>query len=233
MVRKWSYLNQNYLKAYKAFNSFKKVKTFKVFRKTTKFKKFTKGLTRVVKIKYVKRMFSLNYLVLKQITKSWSLNYIQWKQLSRFSQSFLHSPILSHGPNYEIFNEITKPTDQILNLHLFSCSTSLITRFMWSPVGSTKNNSSKALFTQQRLRNSKLSFIQTNSLNSSHSNECAHPLSLTFHNLSYHPYESSDSLNQIILYKSLISTTFHCNLQLVLNIYKVIVLNTLRITKTT
>ena len=215
MVRKWSYLKNNFSEIKKKTNFLKKSKTFKVFRKTTKFKKFSRGITKVVKIKYAKRMFSSNYFILTQISKWWSFNYLQLKQIYRFSQSFGYSQILSSAPNFEIFNEINKPSDLILNLHLFSCSKKLVNRFDFY---------SKIFIKKTKVKNAKLSFVQTNKFESSLSNEIAHPLNLYFEDLTYHPYTENQLKNNLPILVFLQNALLNNNLHLILNIYKILIL---------
>ena len=225
MVRKWSYLNNNLITTYKALSPLLKVKTFKVFRKTTKFKKFTKGITRVVRKKYTKRIFFTSYFVLPQITKWWSFNYIQSKQLERFTQSLNHSPFLSNTPNFDILNELAKSADKSLNLHAFSCSKTLIYR---STLNCPYINKALPVLKKSALYNAKISFMQTNSFQSLNDNDIAHPLNLYFENLTYHPNPTQPSLTQSVLFGSLKKSSHNQTLALSTDMYKILIKLTLR-----
>jgi hypothetical protein len=220
MVRKWSYLNNNLINNYKALNPLLKVKTFKVFRKTTKFKKFTKGITRVVRKKYTKRIFFTSYFTLPQITKWWSFNYIQSKQLERFTQSLNHSPFLSNMPNFEIFHELAKSIDKSYNLHTFSCSKTLIYR---SVLNHSNINKALPILKKSVIRNAKISFTQTNSFQSSNDNDIAHPLNFYFENLTYHPQSTSNNSIKNLLFDSLQKSSHNHVLAFSISIYKIII----------
>jgi hypothetical protein len=204
MVRKWSYLNFNYLNNPGLFSPSMKIKNFLVFKKTTKFKKFTKGLTRIVRRKYTKRSLHTSYLVFLQIAKYWSLHFIQSKQLARFTQSFGYSYINSHIPNFDIFKEATKPDDKFLNLHIFSCAKKISMKFL------TPNRvvTGKPFLIKTLPTNSKISFSQTDSLNSLSNNEVVYPLNIYFENLSYHPYSQNSLSTQGNTYLSFLNTLF-------------------------
>ena len=224
MVRKWSYLNNNLITSYKALTPLLKVKTFKVFRKTTKFKKFTRGITRVVRKKYTKRIFFTSYFTLPQITKWWSFNYIQSKQLERFVQSFNYSPFLSNTPNFEIFYELARSTDKAYSLHAFSCSKTLIYR---STASRAHTNKSLPVLKKSAIRNAKISFTQTNSFQSSKDNDITHPLNFYFENLAYHPDSTSANSIKNFIYDSLKKSSHNQVLTLSTNIYKILIKLTL------
>ena len=225
MVRKWSYLENNLITDRGALNPLLKVKTFKVFRKTTKFKKFTKGITRVVRKKYTKRIFFTSYFTLPQITKWWSFNYIQSKQLERFTQSLNYSPFLSSTPNFEIFHELAKSADKSLNLHAFSCSKTLIYR---SILSRSHTNQTLPILKKSIICNAKISFTQTNSFQSLNNNDIAHPLNLYFENLTYHPYSVSTNSITNSLFDSLKRSSYNQTLALSTNVYKIIIKLTLK-----
>ena len=221
MVRKWSYLNTNQVHDYLSLHQATKTKTFKVFRKTTKFKKFTKGLTKIVRQKYTKRKFNSMYFVLPQITKWWSFNYMQSKQVERFTQSFYHVSVAANMPNFDVFLAAIKPTDQSLNMHMFSCTKRLAYRV---------DNSfyqNKTFLVETAIKNAKLSFTQTTSFESLIENEISYPLNSSFEQLSYHPQSLITDQEKLQVYKSLVSTLFAHNLNYTVSIYRTLISLTL------
>ena len=226
MVRKWSYLNLQQVHESKVLRPLLKTKSFKVFRKTTRFKKFNRGITKAVRQKYMQRKFNTSCYVLKHITKCWSFSYIQSKQVERFIQSMYYSKLISSAPNHDVFYSISKSLDSDLHSHLFSCSKRLMYRFL-------KNaNLKNVLFIKTRIKDSKLSFAQTDSFESLSKNVITNPLTLYLDNIHYHPYTSasSDDHNQI-LNKVTQSSFLHVQ-SLILSSYKILIMSSLLIVHT-
>lgn len=221
MVRKWSYLNIKNPHNPLGLKPLIKKKSFKVFKYTTKFKKYNLGITRSVRQKYSQRKFYTSYLVLSQITKYWSLNYIQSKQIERFIQAMCYSSITSHSPNIDIFNSTTKSNEKNLNFHLFSCSNKLLYRFY------NINNYGKTLLTPVNIKNTKLSFTQTNSFDLLLQNDVTYPLNVYFGKLQYHPHLNPTNQNNELILNQVIESLLITNLHLILNYYKTFILLTL------
>lgn len=198
-----------------------KSKSFKVFRKTTRFKKFTRGITKAVRQKYSQRKFNTSYYTLKHITKEWSFSYIQAKQVERFIQSMYYSLVVSSSPNHDVFYSITKSTDLNLNSHLFSCSKKLIYRFL------KDSNKKKVLFTKTQIKESKLSFSQTNSFESLNKNLIFNPLTLYADNIHYHPYINISSDQLKVAIKEINQVLLKYSLNLIIGVYKILILTTL------
>ena len=225
MVRKWSYLNITKVNERQVFKPLLKTKSFKVFRKTTRFKKFTRGITKAVRQKYAQRKFNTSYYVLKHITKWWSFSYVQAKQVERFIQSMSYSLITSSSPNHDVFYSIIKTSDLNLNSHLFSCSKKLVYRFL-------KNDDTKnVLFTKTQIKDSKLSFMQTNSFESQNKNLVVNPLTLYLNNTYYHPYASTSSDEHEHIINKLVDSSLNHLLNITITTYKILILTTLVSTK--
>ncbi len=231
MVRKWSYLNQKNLERYAVLNPIVKVKNFRVFKKTTKFKKFTKGLTKVVRRKYAKRIFFSTYLILLQITKLWAANFIQTKQLSRFAQSFGYSFATSYIPNSDIFSDFNRPSDKALNFQFLSCSKTLLYRTLNRKSIFLKNSTNKPFFSKSSTKNAKMSLAQTTSLTSvSENSEIIYTQNLCYDNLLYHPTLTDPAKLNQLLCNSITHTLFYQNLKITTVLYKILI-NTILLKK--
>ena len=93
MIRKWSYINnylftnlnltEQWLRSVKLISIYK----FKVFKKSIKFRKFNKGITRMVRRKYIKyRRLTSNVSLLYSI-HAWSLAISKQRHFTRFFQA--------------------------------------------------------------------------------------------------------------------------------------------------
>jgi hypothetical protein len=180
MVRKWSYLKTFSLEHPSTLVPIKTVKAFKVFRKTTRFKKYNRGITRIVRRKYMKRKRKSSSLFAYYITKSWVQSYLKLRQFERFYQSFGSSRILSYAADYDVF----KVAPHCINdhgIHIFSCSKSLLNHF----INPRKLIKSPLVFTN--FKNSKLTYIQTDSLETTSQSNLAYPIATRLDNSNYHP----------------------------------------------
>ena len=148
---------------------------------------------------------------------------MQSKQLVRFTQSFGYTTINSGIPNFDIFEEAIKSNDKLVNLHIFSCTAKTLTKFMQlKPLSLVKPLLKKTLST-----NSKISFSQTNSLESLTKNEVVYPLNIYLDNLLYHPHSTNPENTYKSTYYSCLNILFLQNLQIVTINYKILLNTTL------
>ena len=189
MVRKWSYL--------KTFNSttpstllpIKTVKSFKVFRKTTRFKKYNRGITKIVRRKYMTRKRKSTLLFAYYITKNWVYHYLKLRQFERFYQSFGVSNIAAYAADFDVF----KVAPEHINdggIHIFSTTKSLFSFFQ------QKNASIYSSLKQSRIKNSKQTFIQTNSFEVLSNSSLSYPIAANLDNYEYHVMSTPSTVEQ-------------------------------------
>jgi len=142
---------------------------------------------------------------------------MQLKQVERFVQSFQYNSVLSNVPNIDVFYENTKTLEKTLNLHLLSCSKTLVYRF------TNIINPNKNLFNVNSIKNAKLSFSQTTSFDLLHQNDVTFPLNITVDNLNYHPLENNPKSLYNSTFSQLNNSLFLYNLNLILNYYKILI----------
>ena len=130
-----------------------------------------------------------------------------------------HSSITSHSPNIDIFNSVNKTNEKNLNFHFFSCSSKLLYRFC--------GDYYKTLLMPVGIKNTKLSFTQTNSFNALLNNDVTYPLNTYFDKLQYHPYLSPTNQNNELTLNQITQSLFLTNLNLITTYYKIIILLTL------
>lgn len=155
MVRKWSYLESNFLDLHiDSLSRLTSLYHFKVFRKTTRFKKFNRGITRMVRRNYARRKHQTNWLILSYITKSWVLNYLKTRQFERFYNSLGKFPISAFTSDTSVF---LLKHGSILNkngINIISCSKSVLMKHI--------NYSSGAQFLLNPTKNTNSAIIQAN-----------------------------------------------------------------------
>lgn len=132
-----------------------------------------------------------------------------------------YAPITSHSPNIDIFNSINKNNEKNLNFHLFSCSTKLLHRFY------NINNYQRTLLTPVGIKNTKLSFTQSNSFDSLLQNDVTYPLNTYFDKLQYHPNLNPTLQSKELILKQITQNLLAINLNLTVTYYKTFILLTL------
>lgn len=179
MVRKWSYLKTFDLVTPSTLLPIKTVKSFKVFRKTTRFKKYNRGITKIVRRKYMTRKRKSTSLFAYYITKDWVYHYLKLRQFERFYQSFGLSNITAYAADFDVFKVATERINEG-GIHIFSTTKSLFTFFQ------EKKLSLNSVLKQSRIKDSKQTFVQTNSFETLSNSTFSYPIAANLNNSDYH-----------------------------------------------
>jgi hypothetical protein len=145
VVRKWSYINQNYKSSCEVENlrlnyadsirpslnglgigQTSRRYNFKVFRKTTRFKKFKSGLAGVVRGVYATRKRRTENYVNLFIARDWAIFYLKQRQIVRFAQSLSLLPYESLASDKEVFFKRLPYVDNIGGVSIYTCSTTFV-----------------------------------------------------------------------------------------------------------
>jgi len=149
-------------------------------------------------------------------------SYLKLRQFERFYQSFGCSPILSYSADYDVF----KTAQQSINdngIHIFSCTKKLVEHF----ISSQQKLKSPLVFAN--IKNSRLTYIQTDTMATMSQSTLAYPSAIRFDNLNYHPFGTdltSEKTSHLItlLQKKSFMISYH-NIQ---SLYSVLILLTLQ-----
>ena len=222
MVRKWSYLKKFSLTKPSTLVPIKTVKAFKVFRKTTRFKKYNRGITRMVRRKYMKRKRKSTLLFAYYITKSWVQSYLKLRQFERFYQSFGSSQVLSYAADYDVF-KVAPHSINDAGVHIFSCSKTLVGHFLRG----RKLVQSPLVYSP--VKNTRLTYIQTDSLETTSQSNLAYPLAIRFDNLNYHPVQDNVTQQKTLqLIHDLSDQQFKTSKRFVQSVRSILILLTLK-----
>lgn len=130
MVRKWSYLENNFIPFDNVFNKIHPYFSFKVFRKTTRFKKFNLGFTKFLRKIYFKKKHRRNWINMSYITNSWSFFFLKNKQFIRYYQSIGCFFNKYYSTSIEVYNSKYQTVNENYGVNLYSCSKSIINYFL-------------------------------------------------------------------------------------------------------
>lgn len=222
MVRKWSYLKTFNLSKSTDLAPIKAVKSFKVFRKTTRFKKYNRGITRIVRRKYMNRKRKSTSLFAYYITKDWVHHYLKLRQFERFYQSFGLSNVSAYSADFDVF----KVAPERINdggIHIFSCSKSIFTHFQ------LQNTSLSSALRKSKISHSKQTFVQTNSFEVLSTSQFAYPAAASIDGQEYHiDSPTTTQTESAQLFKQLQHTQFHSTLCFTKSYNRVLTLLTLK-----
>jgi len=222
MVRKWSYLKTFKLTTPNTLAPIKAVKSFKVFRKTTRFKKYSRGITKIVRRKYMTRKRKSTALFAYYITKDWVYHYLKLRQFERFYQSFGLANVASYAADFDVF----KVAPERLNeggIHIFSVSKSIFSYFQ------RKNISTNSALRQSKVYNSKQTFIQTDSFETLSNSLLAYPIAANLENYEYPTIGDTWATSQHSqILKALQLTQFKSTLKFIQSYKRVLVLLSLK-----
>ena len=222
MVRKWSYLKTFNLTAPNTLAPIKAVKSFKVFRKTTRFKKYNRGITKIVRRKYMTRKRKSTALFAYYITKDWVYHYLKLRQFERFYQSFGLSNITAYAADFDVFKVAPERINEG-GIHIFSVSKSIFSYFQ------LKNTSTNSTLRKSKISNSKQTFIQTDSFETLSNSPLSYPIAANIENYEYHTVNDLSLLtksSQIL--KSIQLVQFKSTLKFVQSYNRVLVLLSLK-----
>lgn len=202
MVRKWSYLKTFTLSSPTTLAPIKATKSFKVFRKTTRFKKYNRGITRIVRRKYMTRKRKSTGLFAYYVTKDWVHHYLKLRQFERFYQSFGLSNLSAYSADFDVFKVAPERINES-GIHIFSCSKSIFTHFQ------LKNTSLGSALRKSQLSNSKQTFIQTDSFDALSTSQLAYPIAASIDGQEYPTYTPTPTYTENDqLFKALQHTQF-------------------------
>jgi hypothetical protein len=179
MVRKWSYLKTFSLTTPNVLAPIKAVKSFKVFRKTTRFKKYNRGITKIVRRKYMTRKRKSTALFAYYITKDWVYHYLKLRQFERFYQSFGLSNVSAYAADFDVFNVAPDRINEN-GIHIFSVTKSIFSHFQ------SKSKCTQSTLRKSKVSNSKQTFIQTDSLETLSNSSFSYPIAASIENHEYH-----------------------------------------------
>jgi hypothetical protein len=144
------------------------------------------------------------------------------RQFERFYQSFGSSQILSYSADYDVF----KLAPQNINeqgIHIFSCTKTLINYFL------KFKRITKSPVDYTNIKNTRLTYIQTDSLTTTTQSSLAYPSMVRLDNLNYHPMTTNSTSEKILSSLSnLENQTFQTTLHVSQSIYSILILLTLK-----
>jgi hypothetical protein len=147
---------------------------------------------------------------------------MQSKQINRFFQSIHYFKVTSNTSDFNVFNSLKLKINKPLHLHFYSCSKNLLRRLV--NTGRVCNPSLEIIPNLKYLKNSKISFSQTTSLDTFNQNLDTHPLNIYHSKLMYHPLILSNDISTLNSLNSLYHNLFRHNMQVSLTIYSILIL---------
>jgi len=205
MIRKWSYLNLDYVNLNNESISFCTLKyNFKVFRVTTKFRKYNLGFTVMTRKKYARRKHRTNWITLSYILKYWVFFYLKSKQFSRFYQTLGLFNVQTYSANLFYFQKRLIDVNNYNGINSYSVPKIILSKF--------SSISEKSNFYKTPLLNNNSSGVLVRNLNAVILSESIAPGLVHYDNQFYAYnynlnnniiFQLNNGINDVILYKTL------------------------------
>jgi len=149
-------------------------------------------------------------------------HYLKLRQFERFYQSLGSSSILAYSADYDVF-KVAPANINDGGIHIFSCAKSLIHHF--AHIKKTKQSTLNVC----NVGNSKITFIQTDSLETVSESSLAYPIATTLDGLEYHSVSNSTKQSESLqLLKTLQSRQFDSTLKFNQSLNSILTMLTLK-----
>lgn len=148
----------------------------------------------MVRRKYITRKRKSTALFVYYITKDWVYHYLKLRQFERFYQSFGMSNVLSYAADFDVFKVAPNCINE-KGIHIFSINKLIFSFFRTKSVYNYNNTVGVAL-RKSKIKNSKQTFIQTDSLQTLSGSNLAYPAAISIDNHEYHPTTQLITKNQ-------------------------------------